>query len=89
MISIHNIKQVRCGEYDEVWAIVRYYKGSSEWIRHVVELSPSQLLWAKFHKLKLNGEWNDKTFKETYLPIFLKEMHGDEAKAKLNELFFC
>lgn len=87
MISVLNIKEVEKGKYDDVWAIVRYYKGKSTWIKHVTELSPSQLLLAKFYKLKNHGEWNKTTFDGIYLPNFLKEMCNRSAKAKLNDLY--
>lgn len=89
MITILNIKEAEKEKYDDVWAIVRYYKGKSSWIKHVSELSPSQLLCAKFYKLKNNREWNKSTFDSVYLPAFLKEMCGKQAKEKLNELYIA
>lgn len=87
MISIHNIRDVTPGEYDQTWAIVRFYKGHSGWIRHVPQLSPSHRLWATFHKLQLGGEWNAENFDHIYLPAFLEEMRGEPAREKLNELY--
>lgn len=87
MITILNIREAKQEQYDDVWAIVRYYRGRSDWIRQVIELAPSQELWAKYQKLKVTGNWNDKTFKQIYVPRFLKEMQCQTARAKLNELF--
>lgn len=87
MIEIRNIRNVRRGQFDEVWAIVRYYRGKSDWITHVPELSPSQLLVARYSKLKLAGEWNKSSFDEKYLPVFLREMKAPAARNKLNELY--
>lgn len=86
MITIENIRNVRQGQYDEVYAIVRFFKGRSGWIKHMPELSPSHQLWAKFHKLRLSGKWNADSFRHTYLPEFLSEMKGQAARDKLNEL---
>ena len=86
MITIENIRNVRQGQYDEVYAIVRYYKGHSEWIKHMPDLSPSQPLWTRFHQLRLSKQWNADTFRNIYLPRFLSEMHGKAAREKLNEL---
>ena len=87
MISICNIRDVSEGQFNEVWAIVRFYRGKSPWINQVVDLSPSQKLWGKFNKLKLDGRWNEETFRSEYLPVFLKEMRSEAAREKLNELY--
>ena len=87
MITIDRIANVQRDQFDEVWAIVRFFKGNSEWIKQVPELSPSHQLWAKFHKLRISGNWNTLSFNEIYLPAFLDEMQGKSAREKLNELY--
>lgn len=87
MISIYNIREVKPGQFDEVWAIVRYYKGKSNWIKQIVDLAPSQYLWAKYQRLKLDKNWNADSFRSIYLPMFLQEMKTEAAKQRLNELY--
>ena len=87
MITIEQIKNVGRGQYDEVWAIVRFFKGNSEWIKHVPQLSPSHRLWTTFHKLRISGKWNLDSFTRVYLPEFLGEMQEGTARGKLNELY--
>jgi uncharacterized protein YeaO (DUF488 family) len=86
MIWIKNIREVKKGEYDEVWAIVRSFKNPSDWMIHVPELSPSYNLFLKYLDLKNNGSWNQQAFDTIYTPQFLKEMNEPIAKAKLAEL---
>lgn len=87
MIAIHNIRDVKQGQFDEVWAIVRYYKGKSDWIKQIIDLAPSHYLWSKYQSLKLGKNWNIESFNSIYLPIFLKEMKTESAKKRLNELY--
>ena len=87
MITINRIGDVQRGQYDDVWAIVRFFKGNNDWIKHVPELSPSHRLWATFHKLRLSGKWNANSFEDIYLPRFIEEMKCIPAREKLNELY--
>lgn len=87
MLQIANIRNVRKGQYDQVWAIVRSYKGQSDWIKQVPVLSPSWDLFGKYRDLKSDNNWNDQTFRSVYLPQFLSEMRSDEARQALNVLY--
>lgn len=88
MIYIGNIRDVHPGEFDETHAIVRSYKGQSDWIIHTPELSPSWDLFSKFQELKKAGNWNQDAFVKIYTPQFLTEMQSEQAEKKLNELYY-
>ena len=86
MITVTDIRKVKEGQYDVVWAIVRSYKGGSEWIEHVPELAPSFELLRKANTLKNAKMWDVETFNAIYVPAFLKEFRKRETLIKLREL---
>lgn len=87
MIAIKNISQVNYKDHDEIWAIVRSMKRPNPNIRQVSELSPSWDLFSKYQELKKNGQWNEQTFQEIYVPQFIQEMHNKKSIALLNQLY--
>lgn len=87
MITTLNIREAQKGEYDDVWAIVRFYKGKSSWIKQVSDLAPSKSLCLKYNRLKDEGKWNKSAFENIYLPEFLNEMCCEQARKRLNELY--
>ncbi len=87
MVTILKISDVDYSKYDEVWAIVRSLKYSNPHVRHVPELSPSWSLFKRYLRLREEGEWNEETFRNIYVPQFLKEMRGKEQQRLMNELF--
>lgn len=86
MVTVTNIRNVRDGEYDEVWAVVRSNKNLLPGAKHVPELSPSWELFSKYRKWKEQGDWDEGTFQSVYVPQFLKEMESPKAQGKLKEL---
>lgn len=88
MISIKRISEVRRGEYDDVFAIVRSMKSQSDFIKQEALLAPSANLFYKYLDLKKAGEWNQNSFNNIYVPIFLRELKGNKhAIDKLNEIY--
>lgn len=85
MITISDIRNVNYAAYDEVWAIVRSLKNPGK-MKHVPELSPSWDLFKKYMRLRDSGKWNADTFRNSYVPIFLKEVTCIEARKKLSKL---
>ena len=91
MITIGSFKDMS-EEYDEIWIIVRSLKSTpyipNTHVYHVPVLSPSPDLFHKYLYWKDNGKWNEDTFQNKYVPQFLYEMHSQEAKNILNDLFY-
>lgn len=87
MIAIRRISDVKPGEYDSVWAIVRSMKKQSPWMQQVPELSPSWDLFKKYRSLHESGQWDLSAFENLYVPQFLDEMKAPESRARLNELY--
>lgn len=87
MIVIKNIKDVNYTEHDEVWAIVRSMKHPSLRMQQVESLAPSWNLFKQYRTLAARNEWNQTTFQNIYVPQFLQEMHTEDAKHLLNELY--
>lgn len=98
--NFQSLKDYDSSMFDEVWVIVRslrnglpkMYKDDGTVdttvdVYHVPQLSPSPDLFHKYLKWKENGEWNEDTFENKYVPQFLQEMHGDEQKKFLNILY--
>ena len=85
MITITDIRNVDHEAYDEVWAIVRSLKNPGK-MKHVPELSPSWNLFRQYLQLRNTGRWNTETFRNIYVPTFLREMQTGTARRKLNEL---
>ena len=74
-------------QWDEKWAIVRSYKHASTAFKQVTVLSPSTDLFYMYRDMVDKKTWEQATFKRDYVPNFLKQMHGPEEVAKLNELY--
>lgn len=93
MIEIKNFRDLRGNEskYDEIWAIVRSMKSSSNKIKQVTSLSPSLDLFFKYRSLAKNNNWNKKTFQEIYVPQFISELKTGPEKGYelLNQLYFA
>lgn len=88
MIDIMSIRELRVGEYDECYAIVRYLKYKTPGLTQLDVLSPSTALFDKYKALRDAGNWNKQSFEEIYLPQFLREMrYNTEAANALNELY--
>lgn len=87
MISTVNIRTLNPGDYNEVWYIVRQLKQPSGRALHVPELSPSKELFLKSRRLISSLRFTEEVFREMYVPQMLLELHGAEARAKLNELY--
>lgn len=73
MIRVTNIRNLDSTKQNQ-WAIVRSLKSKSPWMTQVAELSPSTGLFHKYLQLKERGEWNEKSFKDIYVPWFLRDM---------------
>lgn len=86
MIKVATFRDVKEGEYDYVYAIVRSMKSSSDWIYQLEELSPSPELYKKTMTMKDNKIWDQETFDSVYVPQFLREMHSKDAREQLNGL---
>lgn len=86
MVRVTRISNIHKGEYDFVYALVRYMR-FSEWIIHVPELSPSVELFTYFRQSKNNGTWGKDTFDNYYKPKFIDQINNDpRALEKLNEI---
>lgn len=89
MITIGSFKDMS-EEYDEIWIIVRLLKSTpyipNTQVYHVPVLSPSPDLFNKYLVWRDNGEWNEDTFQNKYVPQFLCEMHNDEVQQALRTL---
>lgn len=89
MITIGSFKDMN-DEYDEIWIIVRSLKSvphvPNTQVYHVPALSPSSDLFYKYLAWRDNGEWNEDTFQNKYVPQFLQEMHGNSAQQALDTL---
>lgn len=85
MITITNICNINYADCDEVWAIVRSLKYPGR-LKQVAELSPSWDLFKKYLALREDGRWNEESFKNVYVPVFLKEMQNAAARKKMAEL---
>lgn len=86
MIYIDNIRGMKPREFDMTFAIVRYMRTPSQWIRQLDTLAPSASLFGTVQELRLAGNWNAETFKSIYVPRFLWEMSSPFAKDALQDL---
>lgn len=86
MVTVTNIRNIKEGAYDEIWAVMRSNKRLPHYAMHVPELSPSWGLFYKYQELKASGEWGKEAFASVYVPQFLMEMKSPAAQAKLKEL---
>lgn len=87
MIAVENVRTVKVEKYDEVWAIVRSWRGGRSGIKQVVALSPSWDLFKWYRQQVQAGTWGWEAFELGYVPRFLQEMHSAEARQALNELW--
>ena len=88
MIYITSISNAKRGEYDATYAIVRSMKNPSAWITQMPELSPEWNLFKKYLELRDDGNWNKKSFREIYVPEFIKSIKNNPAAVSwLNELY--
>lgn len=87
MIVTENMRNVRNGNYDQIWAIVQSLKSPGKTLIHVPELSPSLRLFWDYRYWAQHGIWNADTFENVYKPRFLSQIAEDPAaQAKLDEL---
>lgn len=87
MISVKNIRSV-AEKYDEIWAIVRNMKFNDASMKQITTLSPSKELFFKYRDMVKRGTWNQKSFQEIYVPIFIQEIIGSKSALRsLNELY--
>lgn len=87
MIYIGNIRDVRPGQFDKSYAIVRSWKGDKDgWLQQLSALAPSWKLFTQQQQLVANDEWTKEAFDSFYVPRFLGEMHQMEARRALNKL---
>lgn len=88
MLTFTNIRNVKNGMYDKVYAPVRSLKNPSPWMEQVADLSPSPALLGTYLRLKKEGNWNKNTFQSIYVPQFLTEIrHNKKACQWLNFLY--
>lgn len=83
MIKTTNIRAVKPGQYDIVWAIVRSMKSPSSFIQQVPALSPDWALFKTYRELAASGRWNQQTFQKIYRPRFLSQILTDPTAQKL------
>lgn len=87
MVAVKRINEIKKGEYDEAYAIVRSMKSKSDWLIQEPLLSPTYGLFHEYLNLKNANNWNAQTFAEIYVPRFLKEFKSNPAaRSKLNEI---
>lgn len=87
MIVTENMRNVRNGSYDQIWAVVRSLKNPGKTLIHVPELSPSLRLFWDYRNWAQQGIWNADTFENVYKPRFLARIATDpDAQEKLDEL---
>lgn len=78
MVIIGRINEFKRGDCDFTLAIVRSFKGSSDWIQQVPQLSPSPELFRDYVRVwKPLGRWNCDTFENEYMPRFLRQIADD------------
>lgn len=88
MIHLLNVRDIGNVALDETWMIVRSLKKPINGTVQVKELSPSYHLFCEYLRLRSSGIWNERSFKELYVPTFLKEITSSQAAHdRLNELF--
>ena len=96
LTSLSNLKSY---SYDRAYFIVRSNNLSSASLRALKlepyrVLSPSKELFHQYLDLKAKKNWNQKTFNEEYLPVFIREMvigcqeeNADQKTNALNEIY--
>lgn len=83
MIKTTNIRAVKPGQYDIVWAIVRSMKSPSSFMLQVPALSPDWALFKTYRELAASGRWNQQAFQEIYRPRFVAQIQADPTAQKL------
>ena len=92
MIAIKRIYDVRDGEYDEVWAIIRSDKKLRlnkryDFMKCVKELSPEWGLFTNYRKWVEEKIWNKDTFVNNYVPQFIHDLkNNSQAHTLLTQL---
>ena len=86
-IHIVRISDLDRNKYDRNIAIVRSMRSKSDWIEQMPELSPSKELFFEYRRLAEQGAWDEDAFQQTYVPRFLSEMTGPDARSQLNQLY--
>lgn len=87
MIKICNISSMEQNENWENWMIVRAPDTIPLYAKHVPELSPSPELFAKYMKVYEADTFDEKFFREVYVPQFIEEfIENKEANELLNYL---
>ena len=93
MVIVANTGNIVPEEYDEVWIIMRSIRSVDASLKYALnaiqvdELSPSQQLFGWYRNEKEHFRWDEETFKNSYVPRFLHEMHSDSSKKVLNRLY--
>lgn len=90
MIRIARISDVKPGQFDEVWAIVRSMKSASPWIKQVPGLSPKKELFFEYRRLANAGRWDRQAFENIYVPKFISDLcrNQEHEYDLLNELYY-
>lgn len=91
MVDIRRLDNtLRYDEYDEIFLIVRSNKAvSSPHITVLPELAPSQELFFMYLRWKNNGEWDQDTFDDKYVPWFLKDLvRNENSQVALNRIYY-
>lgn len=86
-IILTDIRHCKKPDADERYAIVRSYKKPIPGVIQLPELSPSTNLFYKYLNMKKDGNWNIDSFKNIYVPWFLREMKQPQAINALNKIW--
>ena len=84
MVYVGNIREVKEGQFDHTFVIMRSYKGKQKWIKQMSELAPSWDLFMESRSMMEKGKWNKDTFQTFYVPRFLQQMREPLGKESLN-----
>ncbi len=87
MIILHQIRQPLDNRFEK-WYIVRKLDEDikNDDYKYAPQLSPSQQLFDMHRKYRDSGQWNQKTFIEKYVPVFLNEMKQSQPADDLKKL---
>lgn len=87
MVYILNIREAG-RRFDQNLAIVRSMRSNSDFIVQEPLLAPSQNLFYRYLKLRDAKNWNAVSFREIYVPQFLRELKANrDALDRLNEIY--
>lgn len=91
MITIKRVSEIQASDFDEIWAIVRYPKKLShafgKKLKCIYDLAPTSDLFSICQELKKDDDWHKGTFKDIYVPRFLKDLaRNDQARTLLADL---